>query len=449
MPSIDSRDIENTSNSTGLLKTVKKGEKEDAADSDAITSTERTEDIAPAARPKRAERQQLPQLTGVRTLVATWILMHHMAPQKPASGISIFVMRVDVAVEMFFMLSGFMTHYAYGDKDFTSSAGSLISFYVRRLARVCLTTQAGMLFCIFWWWFGGKEVLTLHSLSCLTFTRTWYDPEPDCPDAPGWFVAALIPSWILYPIVTRRVLMDNSSSPRSLLRLCGILWLAAIGPGVVMIILQGDWMSWQQIKLTWFWPPSQIADFALGAAVAALLQAAPPAKSTGVYADVIFVFVLAVCIFLPVAETPDDWTGPIFRPGHYMAWDGLLARLSAPFLAAWIYYSSSGDCISARFMSHSILVPAGAYTLEVYLFQTPLHDLFTWTKEVMWLPEASTEVFVMYMFLLWVVSVMFVDLLATPADKWLRGATNEWTDKPLSYFFGQSASYVSVAAEPI
>eukprot|EP00928_Gymnodinium_smaydae_P070929 TRINITY_DN5465_c0_g2_i1.p1 TRINITY_DN5465_c0_g2~~TRINITY_DN5465_c0_g2_i1.p1 ORF type:complete len:439 (+),score=69.33 TRINITY_DN5465_c0_g2_i1:100-1416(+) len=395
---------------------------------------------APAKKPQRAN---LPHLTGVRTLVAMMILIHHMSPRKPESSISILIMRVDVAVELFMMLSGFMTHYAYGGAD-TGSFGSLLAFYVRRLARVCVTTQVGMLICLFWWWFGSTPVLTASNAGCLLFLKPWMNPEPDCPDAPGWFIAATIPSWLLYPVVTRRILNGANSKIRIFI-LCFVTWLVAFGPQLVFLLLNNDWLTWQQVKLTWFWPPSQIADFALGAAVAALLKQVPPPKSAGVLADFCAFVLIAVCAFAPVAETPDDWAGPIFRPGHYMAWDGLSGRLAAPFLAAWIYCSSGGNSWSAKFCSHPLLVTAGAYTLEVYLFQTPLHDLFTWTKEVLWLPQESTEVFFMYVFLLWVLCVMFVDLLAAPADKWLRGATESWTGKPMSYFFSGRDSYEPVA----
>merc|ERR1711970_389894 len=113
--------------------------------------------------------------------------------------------------------------------------------------------------------------------------------------------------------------------------------------------------------------------------------------------------------------------------------DGLLGRLVAPLLAIWIFCSCSGG-YSARFLSHPTLAVPGAYTLEVYLFQAPLHDLFMWIQHVLDLPQDSTEVFMLYCFVLWVISVMFVDFIATPADMWLRSKTKEWPGKPLQYF---------------
>merc|ERR1712007_248718 len=110
-------------------------------------------------------------------------------------------------------------------------------------------------------------------------------------------------------------------------------------------------------------------------------------------------------------------------------------RLASPLLALWIYCicGVNTGSVTAQFLSHGLLVSAGAYTLEVYVLQTPLHALFIWTESTLWLPAESTEVFVLYIWLLWVLCVIFVDKCATPADKWLRDVTSDWADQPLSH----------------
>jgi peptidoglycan/LPS O-acetylase OafA/YrhL len=377
-------------------------------------------------------RALIPHLTGVRTLLAMWIVCHHMAPKAVASSFSAFTMRVDVAVEFFVMLSGFVTHHAYGDKDLTSSVGSLASFYARRLARVVLTTQLSMGLSLFWWAWGGKPLLSIlnrSTLSCLLFVKTWFDPEPDCPNGPTWFVAALLPSWLIYPLITRRVL-DRLDSPHGLGLLCVALWLAAIGPQLAMVLWDGDWLTWNEVKQTWFWPPAQLADFALGAGVSALTQRVPPSILAGRIADALVTLVLVVCLLCPVAPTPSGWDGPVFRPGHYIAWDALSGRLAAPALGVFLYGSVSGGCSTARLLAHPALVALGVYALEVYLLQTPVHDLFVWCKDVLHLPQESIEVFILYLLVLWSLSAVYVHNLADPANKWLRRATEDWPTVP-------------------
>jgi len=428
-------------------------------DEDASGAGSATRDIRKPVRPP-----QLPHLTGVRTLIAMWIVVHHMAPlSTPASSVSTFTMRVDIAVELFMILSGFMYHYNYGDEDFiTSSGGSLLSFYVRRLTRIVLTTHVNMFICLFWEWYGGKAIFTLNNLGCLLFIRNWIDPTPDCPNSPTWFIAATIPSWLIYPLLTRR-LLHAVNSLSGLLKLCCGLWVFALGPQLLLIIFQGHWLTWQQVAITWFWPGAQVADFALGCGIAALVRYKPPdvifshfsrrglelelemveegeVSVAGkkmewlvpLIADLVFLFGFLVIFFVPVAKEPDGWTGPRERPGHFMAWDALFARLSVPWLSLWIYCSSSkvgADSVSARFFSHPILVGLGAYTLDVYLMQTPLHDVFTWTRSTLFLTEDSVEVFMLYVFLLWFLSIAMVDLVVAPADKWLRMKTEDWTNR--------------------
>jgi peptidoglycan/LPS O-acetylase OafA/YrhL len=391
---------------------------------------------------KKPERKNLPHLTGVRTLLTMWIVIHHMSPQEPTSSISIFTMRVDVAVELFVMTTGFMTQYAYGTKDVTSSAGSLIAFYVQRLARICLTAQLAMSVCLFFSWFGGAEIITARNFGCLLFVKNLLNPDPNCPDAPTWFVAAMIPSWLLWPLLTRPLLVRSAAkSLDSILRVCVLMWLVALGPPLALCLMQDDWLSWDQVKYTWFWPLSQLGDFALGSAVAALMLKKDPPKNAAHVADLICVVLIGILLFFPIIDpAPESWTGPVFRPGHFLGFDGLSARLAAPFLAMWIYCSSAGG-YSARFLAHPVLTAPGAYTLEVYLFQAPLHDLFMWIQQALDLSQASTEVFMLYLFVLWMISVMFVDFIAVPADKWLRSKTKEWPEKPLKYFLGSSSSH--------
>eukprot|EP00929_Paragymnodinium_shiwhaense_P081082 TRINITY_DN42359_c0_g1_i1.p1 TRINITY_DN42359_c0_g1~~TRINITY_DN42359_c0_g1_i1.p1 ORF type:complete len:452 (-),score=60.17 TRINITY_DN42359_c0_g1_i1:177-1532(-) len=402
----------------------------------------------PEASPAKPKTVQIPHLTGVRTLIAMWILCHHMAHMEPYSSLDPFVMRVDTAVEFFMILSGFVTQHAYGSKDVTGSFGSLMCFYVRRLTRVCLTTQLAMLWSIAWWlWgasLGAKSIawaLSLQHIGCLVFVTKWINPLATCPNGPTWFVTALIPSWLVFPLVTQKMLAGPiGQSAGKLVAACVLFWVLAIGPQLLCMSQRQDWMSWEQVGWTWFWPPAQLADFAFGCCLAALVKQAPPPAWAGWLADAAILFVLAVCLTAPVAKTPLDWTGEVFRPGHYIAWDGLEGRLAAPFLAVFIYCSCSSGFrgIIARFCTNPAFTSLAPYALEVYLFQTPLHNLFVWCKDTLWLPKSSNEVFVAFVITLWFFCAAFVEWVADPWTKWLRDATEDWNDKPMSYFLRRS-----------
>ncbi|CAE7301796.1 unnamed protein product [Symbiodinium natans] len=64
-----------------------------------------------------------------------------MAPREPSWLLDKMLVRVDVCVEFFMLLSGFMTHYVYHSKDIESSFGSMMAFFARRAFR-CLLAPA-------------------------------------------------------------------------------------------------------------------------------------------------------------------------------------------------------------------------------------------------------------------------------------------------------------------
>lgn len=110
----------------------------------------------------------LPHLTGARTLLALWIVCHHMLPWEPASVLTPLTMRVDVGVECFMLLSGFLTQHVFGLEELTSSMGSVLRYYARRCGRLLLATEVSILLSI-----GHRLIYNMPGLiQCLT-ALTW------------------------------------------------------------------------------------------------------------------------------------------------------------------------------------------------------------------------------------------------------------------------------------
>lgn len=367
--------------------------------------------------------------------MAFWIVCHHCAPKLGSpSLLDAFVLRVDVCVEFFMILSGFLTEHLYGEAELSDSWESIATFYVRRLGRVLMVSYVGMCLSLLLSWVNSDPIFTWHNAMCFLFVKPWLDPMPDCPDMPTWFVAALLPSWLLYPLVTQQIVF--AACQRGWLHyLTFLLWLLAAGPSLLLLAWRGSWLTWEQVTYTWFWPPAQLADFGLGVCVAVAVRQAPPGKKGGILADVAFLSILAICVLLPVPSVPEGWTGPSWwQPGHYMRWDQLTARFSAPMLMAWLYYSIGGGSCSARLLGSPGLVALGSYSLEVYLFQTPLRDGLRWLEApqgALWqgLPWTN-EVFIAYLLVLWFTSGFFVELIAGPATQRLRQRVAAWNARP-------------------
>jgi len=372
-------------------------------------------------------QERLPHFDGARTLFATWIVCHHMAPREPTSCLDAMMVRVDVGVEFFILLSGFLTHHLHKDKELAASCWSFFTYLTRRTFRCLLATYAGMTLCALTQLLGGFDICTPKTLSCFFLLKTWYDPTPNCPNMPSWFVVSLLPCWILYPGV--RLLLRGTSAKHCL---CFALlaWLLAIGPQLSMLMWKRTWLSWNQFIFTWFWPPALVPDFVLGSCMAALVHHSPPTAKVGWLGDVAMVLLLCACMLVPVPEPPADWGGPDqWRPGHYVAWEQLSARLSAPFLCTFLYCTYSGGSMIARLLSHGTLVTLGRYTLEVYLLQMPLHDFFLWTRApgarglwrgLPWTPE----VFWFYLLLLWTTCGLFVEFMAEPLNQRVKSLSS-------------------------
>lgn len=369
---------------------------------------------------------RLVHLDGARALMALWIVYHHLGPKGAPSVFDGIVLRVDVCVEMFALLSGFLMQRSHGRSEFTSP-GSLAAFYVRRLFRVLLVTFVGMAWSLLFQWFASAPLATLHNFMCFLFLKTWIEPRPDCPDMASWFVCSMLPCWLLYPLVTRPLLRRA----RGVLPLLAVaLWCLAIGPSLALMAARGGWLSWRGVQVTWFWPPALLPDFALGACCAELARERPASALLARLGDAALALALLLCLLLPIPSAPEGWRGPaIWRPGHYVRWDQLSARAAAPLLALWLYASASGRSAIAARLSHPGLTALGAHAMEVYLFQLPLHDVFLWLR-----PPAgpwrglpwTCDVFLAYLALLWCVAGLFGGFVADPLEGYVKAKAATW-----------------------
>jgi peptidoglycan/LPS O-acetylase OafA/YrhL len=88
-------------------------------------------------------RHHLPALTGLRFVLAIWVILHHLTGkgmmlepwvQSLPDGLQALVRGGYLAVGTFFVLSGFVLARSYGEKEW--NRGSLMSYGIARIARV-------------------------------------------------------------------------------------------------------------------------------------------------------------------------------------------------------------------------------------------------------------------------------------------------------------------------
>ncbi|CAE8630548.1 unnamed protein product [Polarella glacialis] len=360
-----------------------------------------------------ADEGLLHHLMGFRSLLSLWILADHFIHRA-----SVFTDRANVAVDCFIIMSGFVTQWAYGARAL-SSRGQVAQFLARRVGRVLLTTYVAMLVATLVMAVQARPPGAEHMARCMLFVESWLHPQNWCPNGQTWTIAALLPSWLLYPLSKQLLatLEAKRGSSGLLLLLLG-LWTASLLPSLLVFALQGGWMSVRQHNFSYVWPPSQLADFAIGMVAAALARrhGAEGARLRGLLADTSLALVFAAVLFVPSS-------------GYHEGWEPLFNHALAPALAAFFYGSSAagGSGLAAAALGVGPLARVGKYSFEVFLFQQPLFSIF----EVMWIgglnevmPKWSLAV--MFLFTLYTLSALYAEFVEAPIVHRLRVATAGW-----------------------
>ncbi|CAJ1398676.1 unnamed protein product [Effrenium voratum] len=329
------------------------------------------------------------------------IVCGHYMPRTdgPVTFLGTLSCRSFVAVDVFVVMSGFVTHLAYGHRLAT---WSLRRFYLRRMGQIVVTTWVAMLTSI-------VVVLVvpeyrrfspggLELAACLGFLRHWARPGAWCPAPPSWTVEALIPCWLLYPFLAQ--LAEKIQARRLTACFMVLLYLASFGPMLCLYWAQGGTVSWAQFSTSFMWPPAQVADFGLGVLAAELGKGEHDFRLwKALIADLAFAASAAAVMLLPVPGTHAEC-----QEDH----NALLSHGCSLAIAVFIYGSQHGSCV-AHLLSHPALVALGKYSFEVYLFQWPLQAVL---RQLLGQWPFEPDVFMGFLLLLWLLAGLYVEYVA-------------------------------------
>ena len=217
----------------------------------------------------RATGRKLEHLTGLRFVLILWVVVFHAsclfhephAKQSVLDAIATqaFTVRpysqpsVHYAVAGFVVMSGFVTQWSQGTRSPGCGRG-LTLFYIKRLDRVLLTTWIGM---------AVDQVARaarpqLHSplrfswreALCYLQLAPWVAPQwpsartldhdfgvDQCPDPASWTIGVLVFQWLIYPVVTQRVV--NQVAARA-----GAVGLAVLSSAALFLSFLSDLLLW-------------------------------------------------------------------------------------------------------------------------------------------------------------------------------------------------------------
>lgn len=197
--------------------------------------------IAPPMPLQRSAIPRLPALTGLRGIAAWCVVFYHarlsLADWMPEAGIAV-AARGYLAVDLFFMLSGFVMWLNYGERLRTQGMAGVRAFWWRRLARIwplhaailCAMVALAVVLLM-----TGRDAagyplaeLPLH----LLLLQNWGLTDDLAWNHPAWSISAEMGAYLLFPLA---VLAVRWEAMKPALLLTGVALAALVLHGVFVI----------------------------------------------------------------------------------------------------------------------------------------------------------------------------------------------------------------------
>jgi peptidoglycan/LPS O-acetylase OafA/YrhL len=379
------------------------------------------------------ERFTLRPLTGLRFLAALGVLLFHfwspLLAEAPAALQNV-VHGGHVGVSLFFVLSGFILAYTYGNDEGRLTT-SRRQFWVARFARVYPLYLGALILDLphfYLKWVGS----TLHegplsvsamkvgavSASTLGLVQSWTPGIAYLWNAPAWSVSVEAFFYAVFPFLSAAVLVRN---PRSACRLVLGLWLVAIVPAVVAFLGE-PWFATREDRILWdhsfgAFPLFRLPEFLIGVIAGQQFVRSRTERETPAATWQTVALWLSGAVILGVLALSSVIPQRLLHNG-----------LLAPAFAVLVYCLARDTGIVGRLLGSRLLVLLGEASFAVYILQVPTHALaraiaragsgagVTAPSSV----ETSPAFILIYSALLIVASVAALKLVEQPARRWLR-----------------------------
>ena len=352
---------------------------------------------------------RLDALTGIRGIAAWLVVFYHVRLSLqtivPQPVIEVFA-KGYLAVDLFFVLSGFVMWYTYGERLHDGGRAQAWSFLWRRFARVwplhafILTLFAAFALALV---AIGKpnpaypfSELPLHLLLIQNWGMTdhlsWNDP--------AWSISTEFAAYLVFPLIAAAARWDRMSSPM-LLTIAGLL-CAAIA---LLFTASGTGSLGEHIAQIGVW--RCLGEFSLGIIVCLLWMRWRGTRSAAAWAALGCCIVLATGLLLGLPES-------VFVPAAFFAGilalaldRGVVSRLLSTRVAVYL-----GEISYSTYLAHFLL-----WILFKIAFVD--HDL-----QVGWAGLAG------YIALVALASVGLYHGVEKPAQAWLNARRPRWARAP-------------------
>jgi peptidoglycan/LPS O-acetylase OafA/YrhL len=314
-------------------------------------------------------RRHLLALTGIRFFAAFHVVLYHAMPKRPLPWLVSGVLNTGyVAVNLFFMLSGFILAYTYGDKP------SPRPFWNARFARIYPVYCVGLILAAP---FVVKTHLAHHAYAGLltegvlsvSLLQAHLPEYALAWNGPGWSLSAEAFFYAMFPFLAPRLLNLSSRSARWTAMAVWLIAMFVAGSYDVQAVVDstrdhtdqiGGWEAFLRYN-----PVVRLPDFALGILLARSFLRGEfdrirPFASTLTLSSV-------VCVIGGLAMSE--------RIPTMMLHNGLLA----PFFAVLIIGLAFGGGLVGRLLSLPVLVLLGEASYALYILHIPIYEIVTAT----------------------------------------------------------------------
>ena len=319
-------------------------------------------------------RRHLGHLSGLRALACAWVVTSHFS-ERPRGMLGNVLDRGFVPVNLFIVMSGFVTHYASADKPLARPR-ELLAFHAQRIGRILPLHWLMLALQL-----PTSSVTPQGLLGSVLLATSWNcyedEPTPRCADWPPvnilhWTLSTLLFAWLMYPVL-RPLVRAADRGVHERLVLSGVLLVITMLPALSVRLAAGE-LSRSAWGLLYKWPPLRLPDFVFGMSVGQLAHDERVLGWSG-WPWLVDAAAATLVVGLLLLPRPDLPACPEHRCGHEVF---LISGCNVFFGVLLL-----GGCATraersavARLASMRWLSDVGQYSFHIYLLQDWMAKVF-------------------------------------------------------------------------
>jgi len=401
---------------------------------------------------QKPKKRNILAISGIRTFATLWIVLGHFQQTGfRFNADTTFLLPLNrgyIAVAVYIVLSGFVTHYAYRHKSY-GNAKLLCGFYVRRMGRVLFTYWASCILGLLDPLFTRHDALATdfpgQAFATIFVIQSWFEFPSNTawsrdtmhqPNPGGWTISTLVFAWLLYPLLNVWMRMFNRKTRGSIpakLILGLLVYVLGMLPTTLIFVYQDGSITNQEFEFLYKFPPCRLFDFIIGMIAAELVDDVRVNKFA-IWKYVTDFAVIALALISCVGDfNKQDLTtadGILEQPLIRMNAEAFLISGLSPLIAFVLlgYSIATGD-ETHRFtlrgiLEHPVSSGLGTYSFAIYCFQFTLYFMFeAWQHAKLMVPtymNYPARLFAAYLMPYLVALVIF------------SGVWTEWVERPFA-----------------